>query len=281
MTELRLEFPLALLLKVAGMARSTYYYQCKVAAAGDPDAELKAQIRAIFDQHKRRYGYRRITAVLRFVVGLAINHKVVQRLMQVLGLKSVVRPKKYRSYRGENHVEVPNLLKREFTADKPNQKWTTDVTEFKVKGKKLFLSTVMDLYNGEIVAYEMRDRPDYPLVGRMLAKALKTLEGKQAPLLHSDQGWHYKMPAYRKMLAEKGIKQSMSRKGNCLDNAAMESFFATLKTELFYTQDFFSTTVLGFEVYRYINYYNFTSINSRLNGLSPLQYRTRAMELAG
>lgn len=215
------------------------------------------------------------------MVGLVINHKVVQRLMQELGLKSVVRPKKYRSYRSENHVKVPNLLNREFTADGPNQKWTTDVTEFKVKGEKLYLSPVMDLYNGEIVAYELKKRPDYPLVGRMLDKALKTLDGKQAPLLHSDQGWHYKMPAYRKKLATKGIKQSMSRKGNCLDNAAMESFFATLKTELFYTRKFSSIWDLGFEVYRYINYYNLTRIKSRLNGLSPVQYRTRAMELAG
>lgn len=121
-------------------------------------------------------------------MGLQVNHKSVQRLMQLLGLKSLVRPKKYRSWRGQSNVKVAIVLDRQFQADRPNQKWVTDVTEFNVRGDKLYLSPVLDLYNGEIVAYEMQRRPQMPLVSNMLKKALARLKGKDAPLLHSDQG---------------------------------------------------------------------------------------------
>lgn len=141
-----------------------------------------------------------------------------------LGLKSLVRPKRSRSYRGES-ASSTNVLDRQFDAARPNEKWVTDVTEFNVRDAKLYLSPVMDLYNGEIVTFEMQERPLYSLVGHMLKKALSNLKGRAAaPLLHSHQGWHYQMPAYRKALNAHGLTQSMSRKGNCLDNAAMESF---------------------------------------------------------
>ena len=154
MIELRQQHPLATLLSVAGLSRSTFYYQAKVQRAGDKDAELKAGIAAVYERHKGRYGYRRITDELRNA-GSPINHKAVQRVMQLLGLKSLVRPKKYRSYRGQFNVEVANILDRRFHADRPHEKWVTDVTEFNVRGDKLYLSPVMDLYNGEIVAYDM------------------------------------------------------------------------------------------------------------------------------
>lgn len=265
-----------MLLKAAGLSRSTFYYQRQVQQAGDRCAALKAQIQGVFDKHKGRYGYRRITAQLR-QTGCVINHKAVQRLMQEQGLKSLVRPKKYRSYRGTVNAQAPHLLQRQFQTDAPQQKWVTDVTEFNVRGCKLYLSPVMDLYNGEIVAYEMRDKPDFQLVGNMLKKAISKLKDQAAPLLHSDQGWQYQMSAYRRHLASKGITQSMSRKGNCLDNAAMESFFATVKTELFYMQKFTSTEHLRGELVNYIRYYNHHRIKMKLNGLSPVQYRTRAM----
>lgn len=265
-----------MLLKLAGLARSTFYYQCQAQRAGDRYAKLKHQIQGVFDKHKGRYGYRRITAHLH-QAGCVINHKAVQRLMQLLGLKSLVRPKKYRSYRGPGNAQTPNLLQRQFEADAPQHKWVTDVTEFNVRGNKLYLSPVMDLYNGEIVAYEMRDKPDFQLVSGMLKKALRKLEGQAAPLLHTDQGWQYQMPAYRRQLAAKGVAQSMSRRGNCLDNAAMESFFATVKTELFYLQKFASTEDLRGELVRYIRYYNHHRIKLKLNGLSPVQYRVQAM----
>jgi len=264
------------LLKAASLSRSTYYYQAKVLEAGDKYASLKASIQTIYERHKGRYGYRRITAQLR-QAGQTVNHKTVQRLMNSLGLKSLVRPKKYRSYRGE-YASAPNLLDRQFEAARPNEKWVTDVTEFNVGGNKLYLSPVMDLYNGEIVAYEMQERPVYTLVGGMLKKALAKLRGRgPRPLLHSDQGWQYQMAAYRKELADHGLTQSMSRKGNCLDNAAMESFFGTLKSEFFYLNKFVNVEELQSGLHHYIHYYNNERIKLKLKGLSPVQYRTQAL----
>jgi putative transposase len=225
------------LLKLAGLARSTFYYQQKVAQTTDKHQALKQKIQSIFTLHKGRYGYRRVTAAIRNL-GLQINHKTVQRQMVQLGLKSLVRPKKYRSYKGEVGHAAANVLQRQFQAKAANQKWVTDVTEFNVAGEKLYLSPVMDLYNGEIIAFETARRPMFELVGSMLKKALAKLKAHDKPLLHSDQGWQYRMPAYQRALRQKGLEQSMSRKGNCLDNAAMESFFAVLKSEFFYLNKF-------------------------------------------
>ena len=169
--------------------------------AGDSYACVKAQIQRIFDKHKGRYDYRRVTAQL-CQAGSAINHKAVQLLMQLMGLESLERPTKYRSYRGPGNALAPDLLQRQFQADAPQQKWVTDVTEFNVRGVKLYLSPVMDLYNGEIVAYEMHNKPEFKLVGNMLKKALSELKGPCAPLLYSDQGWQYQMLAYRRQLEQ-------------------------------------------------------------------------------
>ena len=274
MIELRQHHLLASLLKASGLSRSTFYYQAKAQQAGDRYAELKASIQLIYERHKGRYGYRRITDTLH-KAGELVNHKTVQRLMQCLGLKSLVRPKKYRSYRGQFNTHVPNILDRQFRADLPNQKWVTDVTEFNVRGDKLYLSPVLDLYNGEIVAYETQQRPHMPLVNNMLKKALQKLQGQDAPLLHSDQGWQYQMGNWRHQLATHGLTQSMSRRGNCLDNAAMESFFGTLKSEFFYLNKFSSVEQLKKGLDEYIYYYNHERIRSKLKGLSPVQYRTQ------
>lgn len=188
-----------------------------------------------------------------------------------------MRPKKYRSYRGETGGVAPNLLARQFEADKPNQKWVTDVTEFKVRGQKLYLSSVMDLYNGEIIAYETNARPLFGLVQGMLKKALRRLDSCDKPLLHSDQGWQYQQPQYRHLLADRGLVQSMSRKGNCLDNAAMESWFATLKTECFYLERYDSIEQLKKAIGKFIHYYNHQRIRLKLKGLSPVQYRAQAL----
>jgi putative transposase len=274
--ELRQQFPLAGLLKLAGLARSTFYYQQKAALACDKHQALKKQIGAIFARHKGRYGYRRVTAAIR-QRGLQVNHKTVQRLMGKLGLKSLVRPKKYRSYKGEIGQAAPNVLERKFDAQRPNQKWVTDVTEFNVAGEKLYLSPVMDLYNGEIIAFETARRPMYQLVSSMLNKALSKLKKNDKPILHSDQGWQYRMPAYQRTLKGKNVVQSMSRRGNCLDNAAMESFFAVLKSEYFYLNKFDSTEELADGLKKYIRYYNHDRIKLKLKGLSPVQYRTQPL----
>ncbi|HDS1061996.1 TPA: IS3 family transposase, partial [Pseudomonas putida] len=171
---------------------------------------------------------------------------------------------------------APNILKRNFQADQPNQKWVTDVTEFKVAGEKLYLSPVMDLYNGEIVTYRTDTRPRFTLVGEMLERAIQLLPAGNKPLLHSDQGWHYRYPDYCTRVKEAGLEQSMSRKGNCLDNAAMESFFGTLKSEYFYRERFKSVAELQAGLDEYIHYYNHDRIKMKLNGLSPVAYRTQA-----
>lgn len=271
---MRQRHPLSLLLRGARLSRSTFYYHVKAQGAADKYAALKARIGAIYTRHKGRYGYRRITADLR-QAGQVVNHKTIQRLMQVLGLKSLVRPKKYRSYKGTVGRVAPNVLQRQFEASSLNEKWVTDVTEFNVAGAKLYLSPVMDLYNGEIVAFETSKRPAFSMVGGMLKKAFARLRLTEKPMLHSDQGWHYQMPLYRRMLADRGLTQSMSRKANCLDNAAMESFFGTLKSEFFYLNKFANIDELQAGIKQYIHYYNHDRIKLKLKGLSPVQYRTQ------
>lgn len=274
MLELRQQYPLAGLLKVAGLARSTFYYQQKALGAVDKYADMKAKIRALFEEHKGRYGYRRITLSLRNL-GETINHKTVQRLMDELRLKSWVRVKKYRSYKGSVGRVAPNVLQRQFQAQRPNEKWVTDVTEFNVGGQKLYLSPVLDLYNGEIIAYETARRPAFEMVRTMIKKALARLKPHEQPVLHSDQGWQYQMPAYCRLLKQRALTQSMSRKGNCLDNAAMESFFGTLKSEFFHLNQFRNLDELQAGLARYIHYYNHDRIKLKLKGLSPVQYRTQ------
>lgn len=270
---------MAFLLRAAKLPRSTFYYQIKALGTSDKYADLKDRIQRVYAQHKGRYGYRRITAVLR-QAGETINHKTVQRLMQALGLASLVRQKRYCSYRGAVGRVAPNLLNRQFQAHRLNQKWVTDITEFNVNGWKLYLSPVMDLYNGEIVAYQTGTRPTFSLVRSMLHKAFARLGPSDKPQLHSDQGWHYQHPRYRHLLAERAVTQSMSRKGNCLDNAAMESFFGTLKAEYFHLNRFETIEQLQQGLDHYIHYYNHERIKMKLKGLSPVQYRTQALGAA-
>jgi len=193
--------------------------------------------------------------------------------MKSLGLKSIIRIKKYNSYKGEQGKIAPNILERNFKATAPNQKWATDITEFNVSGKKLYLSPIIDLFNQEIISYELTERPVFNQVAMMLKKAFKKIPNNANLTLHSDQGWQYQMRQYQYLLKQKGITQSMSRKGNCLDNAIIENFFGTLKAELFYIQKFTGIEELKHEIKQYINYYNKERIKSNLNKMSPIQYR--------
>ena len=176
--------------------------------------------------------------------------------MKLLGLKSIIRVKKYRSYRGEQGKIAPNILQRDFKAQAPNQKWATDVTEFNVSGNKLYLSPIIDLFNGEIISYDLSERPVFNQILRMLKKSFGKVKSTKDLILHSDQGWQYQMKSYQNILKQKGIVQSMSRKGNCLDNAVIENFFGTLKSEMFYTRKFGSIAELKKEIVKYIDYYN-------------------------
>jgi putative transposase len=200
--------------------------------------------------------------------------------MKELGLKSLVRMKKYRSYKGNVGKIAPNILMRDFMATKLNEKWVTDVTEFHLFGEKLYLAPVLDLFNGEIIAYNVQSRPTYELISKMLDKAVTCLSEGEAPVLHSDQGWHYQMKPYVHELKQHGITQSMSRKGNCLDNAVMENFFGHLKSELLYIQEFESMDHFKSELEEYIDYYNHRRIKEKLKGLSPVQYRIQSSKAA-
>jgi transposase InsO family protein len=270
--ELRHKFDLNLLLNQTNMARSNFYYYQKQSKSIDKYQVIKELIKSIYHKHKGRYGYRRITDELNNK-GMVINHKTVLKLMKLLGLKSLIRVKKYKSYKGEQGKIAPNLLKRNFKAEAPNQKWATDITEFNISGKKLYLSPIIDLFNQEIISYELTERPVFNQVVMMLKKAFKKIPYNTNLTLHSDQGWQYQMKQYQYLLKEKGINQSMSRKGNCLDNAIIENFFGILKSELFYIQKFASLEELKREIKQYINYYNNVRIKSNLNKMSPIQYR--------
>lgn len=257
------------------MARSTYYYNLKLLTLPDKDKSIEYAIFSIYHLHKGRYGYRRITLELRNS-SLIVNHKRVARIMKQLGIKSLVRVKKYRSYRGNEGKAAVNIIERNFKAVRPNEKWSTDVTEFNLFGQKRYLSTILDMFNGEIISYTISPNPNFNMVMKMLKDAIKKTKNKNNLILHSDQGWQYRHLIYQNTLKDNGIIQSMSRKGNCLDNAMMESFFGILKSELFYLQEFKSIGDFDNELENYIYYYNNDRIKTKLNGLSPVKYRTQS-----
>jgi putative transposase len=277
--ELRHKHKISLLIEVSGLARSTYYYYAKWRTAPDKYSEVKKQITNIYHENRGRYGYRRITMELRNR-GHLINHKRVQRLMKYLGLLCRVRMKKYRSYKGEVGKIAPNILDRNFEATAPNQKWVTDVTEFSLFGQKLYLSSILDLYSSDIVSYTLSDRPLLSMTMEMLHQAFAQIPDGLNLILHSDQGWQYQHKHYQDMLKSKGVRQSMSRKGNCLDNAVMENFFGLLKSELLYLQDFDSIEHFKVEFINYMDYYNNRRIKAKLKGLPPAIHRQQALSIS-
>ena len=274
--ELKAQHKISLLIEVSGLPRATYYYHAARLEQPDKYSEIKEQVTSIFAEHKGRYGYRRITQELRNR-GYVINHKTVQRLMKELGLICMVRLKKYRSYKGEIGKIAPDLLERNFEVARPNEKWVTDVTEFHLFGQKLYLSLILDLYSRDIVSYTIFDRPVLSMVTSMLDKALAQLPAKTNLILHSDQGWQYQHKAYQRMLYARHIQQSMSRKGNCLDNAVIENFFGLLKSELLYLQQFDSVEHFKAELVDYLHYYNNKRIKAKLKGLPPVLHRQQAL----
>lgn len=275
-SELRQKYSLAMLLKIADFPRSNFYYHLK--HLNEPQKHVREldEIRLICIENKGRYGYRRVTLELHRR-GFQINHKLVMKLMKREGLTCKLREKKYRSYRGQLGKIAPNLLKRNFKAEKPNMKWTTDITQFKLFGKTLFFSPIMDLFNDEIVSYCLSPSQNFKQVTEMLDFAFKKIPDNSQLILHSDQGWQYQMKPYRKLLKDKGIKQSMSRKGNCYDNCVIENFFGLLKSEFFYNQKFSSIENFILGLSEYIQYYNNRRIKVKLKGLSPVEFRTQSV----
>lgn len=255
------------------MARSTFYYHLKHLNDEDKYKSIKERISALYHHHKGRYGYRRITLELRKDIA-NINHKTVKKLMDELNLKCLVRKVKYHSYKGDIGDKAPNILKRNFRATRPCQKTATDVTQITIRGEKMYLSPVMDLFNGEILTYVIADAPNLKMVMDMLNKLYATIDVPAGMILHSDQGWHYQHRAYQVSLRKHNIIQSMSRKGNCLDNAMMENFFGLMKSELLYQKEYLSIDQFKLDLEKYIEYYNKERIKLRLNGMSPEQFRS-------
>ena len=255
------------------MARSVYYYHMKQLRSEDKYASEKNEIKDIFHKHKGRYGYRRVTAEMRNRK-YVINHKTVQRLMDEMGLKRQIRKVRYRSYKGEIGKVAPNIINRDFVATAPNRKWATDITQINIGSTKIYLSPILDMYNGEIISHNISTSPNLDQVYDMLDKAFAKFDNLDGLILHSDQGWQYQHFGYRKRLEEHHIIQSMSRKGNCLDNSMMENFFGIMKSELLYAEKFESAQAFIKALEEYIEYYNNKRIKSPLKGKSPVQYRT-------
>ena len=254
------------------MARSTFYYNRKRIGRSDGYDAVRERIRAVYERHHGRYGYRRITAQLR-ADGVEINHKTVQKLMVQMDLRARRKTRHYSSYKGEVGRIAPNVIARDFTASSPDQKWATDVTQINIKDKKTYLSPVLDMFNGEVVSYVISDSPGLKMVMTMIDKALKKRNIRGNLIIHSDQGWQYQHIKYQMTLCNRHITQSMSRKGNCLDNAMMENFFGLMKNELLYLQEWDSIEQFKIALRSYIRYYNNDRIKLRLNGKSPVQYR--------
>ena len=293
-SEQRQEYPLSLLLKISGVKRSTYYYVYS-RLDDDKDAEMKQFISDIYSENKGRYGYRRIDLELRNR-GHIVNHKKVKRIMKQIGLFGISPKAKYRSYKGDMNGTVKNLLihkevdeanhktkyVRDFDTSKPNEKWSTDVSEFHTAAGKLYLAPVLDMYNDEIVAYDISVSPDFLQQRRLLEKAFSRFEDLKGLIFHSDQGSQYQMHAWHKELKDRGIIQSMPRKGNCLDNSPIENFFGKLKNEMFYEHEyeFKSLDELKKAIEEYIDYYNTKRIKIKLKGLTPCQARSQALSLS-
>ncbi|MFF0818749.1 IS3 family transposase [Rhodococcus sp. NPDC003318] len=279
---LKAEHRLEVLLEVAGLARSTFFYHQARAHAPDPQAQLKTAITEIFERNHGRYGHRRVHHEL-VRAGVAVAKKTVLALMSELGLVCRVRRRRrYNSYQGQLAALAPNLLDRDFTADAPNRKWVTDVTEFRIGEDKLYLSPIMDLFDRQIIAYTLGPSPTLQLTNTSLSAALTTLDLAQPdvtqPLIvHSDQGFQYQHASWRRLLADAGATQSMSRKANCFDNAVIENFFGHLKEELFHHVRYSTIDALTDALHEYIHWYNTERISTKLDGLSPVTYRAQAL----
>jgi putative transposase len=269
------EHSLTMLLRIAGLARSTFFYHQARRNRPDKHAAAADAVRAAFTAARGRYGHRRVHALVRRDGPIA--KKTVLALMRRQDLLCPVRRRKrYSSYAGEIGKVAANLLDRDFAAAAPNQKWVTDVTEFRVGDRKLYLSPVMDLFDRQIIAYRTGTSPNLDLTNGSLHDALAGAAGT-TPLVHSDQGVHYQHRSWRALLATAGATQSMSRKGNCHDNAVIENFFGHLKAEMFHPNRFADTDELATAITDYIGWWNTHRIQERLEGMSPVQYRTHAL----
>jgi putative transposase len=269
---------LPLVLRALGMARSTYYFELGRMRRPDADEGMRSEIKAIFGENKGRYGVRRVLAELRGR-GRRISRKKVQRLMHAMGLRGACPKEKYHSFVGEVGKIAPNVISRDFSAGGPDEKWTTDVSEFACPFGKCYLSPIKDMFTSEIISYDLSMHPDYSQTRRMLERAFALHPDVRGLIMHSDQGWQYQMRGYSASLREMGIVQSMSRRGNCIDNCIMETFFAVMKREMFYGHEKEFDTFEAFTdaVRKYIDYYNGRRISEKTKWMPPLMFREASM----
>ena len=275
---LQKKYSLPLLLRKLCFPRSSYYYHQQKANTADRYAQIQLRIVTLFHENKKRYGYRRIHTALQ-KEGLYVSEKIVRRIMTVCNLMVPCkrRNQRYHSYKGEITPSVPNLLERNFQADQPNVKWLTDVTEFAIPAGKIFLSPIVDCFDGLVTAWNMGTTPNATLVNTMLEEAIQGLKNNEKPIIHSDRGCHYRWPGWIERMTKADLTRSMSKKGCSPDNAACEGFFGRLKNELFYNQSWEGISLKGFMkiLNEYIVWYNEKRIKLSLGGVSPLEYRQK------
>ena len=272
---LRSKYKLHELLDVFHMAKSSYCYQQAALNTPDKYVGIRAKIRAVFDGSSSRYGYRRIHCSLKNEE-IIVSEKVIRRLMQEEKLfVPNIKRKKYNSYKGEITPAVPNLIERDFHAEQPNMKWLTDITEFHIPAGKIYLSPIIDCFDGLPVSWTIGTSPDAELVNTMLDNAIGTLKESEHPIIHSDRGVHYRWPGWIERMENVSLTRSMSKKGCSPDNSACEGFFGRLKNEMFYGQSWKDVTIEEFITIldEYIHWYSEKRIKLSLGGMSPLQYR--------
>jgi transposase InsO family protein/transposase-like protein len=272
---LRTTYRLSELLEQLQMPRSSYFYHKARLRAPQKYAEVRAAILGLFGINKGRYGYRRIHAALRRR-GLSISEKTVRRIMAEEGLIVVtVKRRPFSSYKGEISPAVQNVVERNFHAEAPNRKWLTDITEFQLPFGKVYLSPMIDCFDGMVVSWTIGTSPDAELVNTTLDVAIASLAEGEHPIVHTDRGSHYRWPGWISRMQQARLTRSMSKKGCTPDNAACEGFFGRLKNEMYYNRSWSDVGVQGFmdEVDEYITWYNQKRIKLSLGGLSPAEYR--------
>ena len=257
------------------MAKSTYYFEInRNDIVAERNQEVLEEIKNIFEENKRRYGVRRVHQEL-INRGYQVNHKRVQRLMHESGLAGKRPKEKYHSYKGNVGKVADNIINRNFQAERPLQKWTTDVSQFNLPWGKCYISPLLDMHTNEVVSYNLSLHPNMEQIKDMLTKAFDRFPSVQGLIMHSDQGWQYQHELYRNELKKHGVIQSMSRKGNCYDNCIMETFFGRLKNEMFYG---FEKQYPSFEAFSkaiadYIDYYNNRRIQAKTKWMPPSKFR--------
>ena len=272
---LREKFALPMLLTYFHMARSSYYYQQAVMNKPDKYLPFRRQIISVFHENRGVYGYRRIHLALKRK-GITLSEKVIRHMMKEEGLDALVPKRaKYSSYLGEITPEVDNIISRDFHAKQPYEKLLTDITEFALPDGKLYLSAMIDCFDGMVIGWTIGPRPNADLVNTMLDGVIAALPDGCYPTVHSDRGCHYRWPGWIQRMKEAGLTRSMSKKGCSPDNAACEGFFGRLKNEMFYGRSWIGVSPDDFaqELDDYINWYNCKRIKLSLGGLSPIEYR--------